>query len=454
MRKYLDTPKIDYILTHLKFRCDFPNELNQRLVFLKQEDISALPENCLIFPLSNQEKELDYQIDNIPIFYPTSPRINEHTYRKNTSIIFSHDIFQQIFCLQTLYYEQDLKEKDKLGRIKPEATLNFQLGFLNRPLVDYLFAIIVDVLEDYCQMNNIPFKRINLLPQHTFLLSHDVDRIETYSLYNTINSVKQVLLQANKKNFTSAKKHIIEYFRFQNRDNSLWDFPLLRKIEQEFNLKSTYYFLNKGKLHQDAYYSLTSPQILALINTIQADQNEIGLHLTIAGNQDESIVAQNLEKLNKLIKEKIVGTRSHWLRFEARTTPDILEKLGIIYDSSIGHYSHEGFRSGTCLPYKLFSFSQNRILNIWELPLIYMDCMILDYQDISEREALNKLSALLQEVIKFKGIYSVLWHNGNFANPHPYNRYKFYRNIIKMVLRTDPSNLTAKSLLESLEESK
>ena len=452
MRKYLDAPKIDYVLTHLKFRCDFPFELNQRMVFLKQEELVHIPKNCIVFPLSNHEKVLSYRIGTLPIFYPVFPNETKHSFNKNGSLVFSHDIIQQIFCLQTLFYEQELDKKDKLGRIIPETTINSKLDILNKPIVDYLFALIVDVLEDYCYSNNIPFKRISLLSNHIFLLSHDVDRVNTYSFYNTANTLKKLALTPN---VTSSKvffKHLSQLFKIKKRENPLWDFPLLNEIEKEFHLKSTYYFLNQGKLHQDAYYSLSSPKILKLINEIESNQHEIGLHLTIAGNNDENIVRKNLTKLNKVIKQKIQGVRSHWLRFDPIVTPDILDNLKIKYDSSIGHYSHEGFRSGTCLPYKLFSYKQNKILNIWEIPLIYMDCMILDYQNISKEEAFLKLSNILNEVVKYKGVFTVLWHNGNFANKTPYNRYDFYRNLIKMILDTQAINITAKSLIESLEE--
>jgi hypothetical protein len=452
MRKYLDTPKIDYVLTHLKFRCAFSDELNQRMIFTKQEDLLIIPENSIVFPLNNQERNLSYQIDYLPIFYPIFPEENNHTFKKTGSVVFSHDIFQQIFCLQTLFYEQELTVRDKLGRIKPEATLNFQLDFLDKPLVDYLFAIIVDELETFCQEQNIEFKRKNLLPKHAFLLSHDVDRVETYSFYNTLNSFKHLALAPNRDNLKRATRHVKEYLRFSARENPLWDFPLMREVEQKYHLNSTYYFLNQGKLHQDAYYSLVSPKISNLITEILADQNEIGLHLTIAGNNEEIILKQNLAKLNSILSEKISGVRSHWLRFEPTITPDILAKLEVKYDSSLGHYSQEGFRTGTCLPYKLFSFSQNKILDVWELPLLYMDCMILDYQNIPEQEAMQKLKNILAEVVKFNGVFTLLWHNGNFANSQPYKRYNFYIKLVEIIMESQPANMTAKQLITNIEE--
>lgn len=452
MRKYLDRPKIDYILTHLKFRCAFPAELNQRILFLKQDELTAIPENSFVFPLTNEARDLNYQIAELPIFYPVFSEEKGHTFKQNGSLIFSHDILQQIFCLQTLFYEQEIRERDKLGRIEPEETVNYKLGILNKPLVDYLFAIIVDELEIFCQEQNIVFERKNLLANHTFLLSHDVDRIETYSFYNTLNSLKRLVLTPNSNSFKNLIKCLREYLKFSRRDNPLWDFPLMQELEGKYKLNSTYYFLNRGKLHQDAYYSLASPKVLKLINELLSAHQEIGLHLTIASNSDQELLKQDLTKLNRLLPTKLTGVRSHWLRFEPTITPDILANLGIDYDSSIGHYSHEGFRAGTCLPYKLFSFKQNKILDVWELPLIYMDCMTLDYQDLTEEEALQKLSLILAEVIKFKGLFTILWHNGNFANPQPYNRYHFYIKLLDLVIASQPSNMTANQLIRTLKE--
>jgi len=122
MRKYLDIPKIDYVLTHLKFRCDFPVELSRRLVFLKQEELGAIPQNCVVFPLSNQKRSVNHKIGQLPIFYPVLKKESSHIVKSNDSLLFSHDILQEIFCLQTLYYEQEVNDKDKLGRIRPEST--------------------------------------------------------------------------------------------------------------------------------------------------------------------------------------------------------------------------------------------------------------------------------------------------------------------------------------------
>lgn len=450
MRKYLDKNKIEYIIAHLKLRCDFSAQLWERISFCKSTEVADITGSRLVFPLTDKEKVLDYQIDNLPIFYPIFPEQKQHTFSKNGSVIFSHDIFQQIFCLQTLFYEEEITDRDKLGRIKPEATINHRLGFLKKPLVDYLFAIIVDVLENFCLTHDIYFKRKHLLANHTFLLSHDVDRVETYSFYNTLNSCKKLLFSPSLNNLKNVSKHLKEYSRGSKKDNPLWDFPELRAIEEKYKLKSSYYFLNQGKLHQDAYYSLASPRILKLIKEITADQNEIGLHLTIAANSDENILRQNLQQLNSILPTKIRGVRSHWLRFEPRITPDLLANLNIKYDTSIGHYSQEGFRAATSLPYKLFSFQQNKILDVWEIPLIYMDCMNLDYQSISEEEALQNLKLILAEVVKFKGVFTLLWHNGNFIQTLPYNRHDYFIKLIEMILASQPANLTAQKLITSI----
>lgn len=452
MRNYLDTNKIDYVIAHLKLRCNFSDELNQRFLFSKSADLEDIAKDCFIFPLTDKEKALDYKINELPIFYPVLAGINQHTISKNGSAIFSHDILQQIFCLQTLYYEQEVTAKDKLGRIKLEETLNYKLGILDKPIVDYLFVIIIDALEEFCSLQNIFFERKDLLPNHTFLLSHDVDRIETYSFYNTLNSVKKLFIKPNNTTLKAVKKNITQYSRFSNKDNPLWDFPLMREVEDKYNLKSTYYFLNRGKLHQDAYYTFSSPKILKLINEIKSDQNEIGLHLTIDANKNEEVLKQNLNQLNSVLPDKVIGTRSHWLRFEPTITPDLLSNLNIKYDTSIGHYSREGFRAGTCLPYKLFSFKHNKMLDIWEIPLLYMDCMILDYQNISEQEALEKLNLILKEVIKFKGVFTLLWHNGNFANSLPYDRYNFFIKLIDIILESQPTNITAKELITNISK--
>lgn len=452
MRKYLDTPKIDYILTHLRFRCDYDETLSNRFVFITEKEFAQTQSNKVIFVLSEQARTLDYQIDKLPIFYPLFPDINSHTFEKSNSLLFSHDILQQIFCLQTLFYEQEITERDSLGRVKTEATLNYKLNITHLPLVDYLFEVIVSELEQYAKQEKLYFQRRNLLEKPVLLLSHDVDRVETYSFWNLLNSGKKLIKAPSMLKLQDLGVHIREYFKFFKRSNPLWDFFEMNLLESVYKLKSTYYFLSKGKLHQDAYYSLHDPKIKQLMTQILNYGHEIGLHLTIKSNHDKKLLQQNLLELEQIINRDVVGVRSHWLKFDPLVTPDILEESGIKYDSSLGYYSKEGFRTGTCLPYKLYSFKQNKMLEVWEIPLIFMDCMILDYQDISQQEALTKLQNILSEVIKFKGIFTLLWHNGNFSNPQPYDRLEFYKELLQILKESKIDNLTASKLIEIIEE--
>lgn len=452
MRKYLDTPKIDYVLTHLKFRCDYDESLSNRLVFITEEEFAQSQSDKVIFVLSRQARRLDYRIDKLPIFYPLFPDINSHTFQKSNSLLFSHDILQQIFCLQTAYYEQEITERDSLGRIKTEATLNYKLNITQIPLVDYLFEVLISELEQYAKQEKLYFKRRNLLEKPVLLLSHDVDRVETYSFWNLLNAGKKLILSPSATQLIDLGTHIREYFKFSQRNNPLWDFFEMHALESVFKLKSTYYFLNKGVLHQDAYYSLEEARIKKLMNQMLSYGHEIGLHLTIKSNQDKELLHKNLEELEQAMGSEVTGVRSHWLKFDPLITPDILEEVGIKYDTSLGYYSKEGFRTGTCLPYKLFSFKQNRMLEVWELPLIFMDCMILDYQDISQQAALTKLQNILTEVVKFNGVFTLLWHNGNFAKQQPYDRLEFYQELLKMLKESKIANLTASKLIETIEE--
>ncbi len=452
MRKYLDRAKIDYVIEHLKLRCKLDQDLVERIIFLQEDNLSNLPKNRIVFPLSAKTYREDKEIGGLAILYPIYGDRQDHYFWDNGCLVFSHDIFKEIFCLQTLYYEQEIVGRDRLGRIRGEDSLNYRMNFLRKPIVDYLYELIIQAIAEYASKNNLPFTRKDLLSKHSFLLSHDVDRIETYSFYNLLNSFKKCLQKPTNSNFKNSLKHIQEYFRFGKRANPLWDFPQLREIEKSFQIKSTYYFLNRGQLHKDAYYSLTNPKILRLIKEIQSDGNEVALHVTIAGNRRQEVLADNLRSLNRVIKGQVSGVRSHWLRFEAGETADILERLGLKYDTSIGHFSQVGFRSGTCLPYRLFSFAQNRMLNVWEIPLIYMDCMILDYQNYSQEQALEILADLLEEVKKFRGIYSILWHNGNLAQTSPFGRKDFYEKLLRMIMDSRPNNMTAESLIKQIEE--
>ena len=454
MNSFLDKPKIEYVLNHLQMRIEIDSTLRESFVFIKDRDFKTVPQGKIVFLLCDTHREESLKIGKVPLFYPIKMEITQHYTKENGSFIFTHDIMKQIFCLQTLYYEREISRRDKLGRVVHEDGVNYRLNITDIPVVDYLFEVIIEVIEQFSKKSFLVFKRKSAFDKFGFILSHDVDRVESYNLYNTLNSVKQLTVFNGDypAKIKRVNRHIGEFLKLSKRSNPLWDFEDMQALEHRFNLTSTFFFLGKGELHKDAYYNFADKNIKELIKQIEANKSEIGLHVTIKGNNSSDILSSNLAKLQQESTATVKGARSHWLRFDITKSGEILEALKIKYDSSISFYSKEGFRASTCLPYKLYSLEQNRELDVWEVPLIFMECSLLDYQNVTEQEALEKVSHLLNEVVKFKGVFTLLWHNGNFHKKMPFPRKEFYIKLLEMITNKSSTNITGAEVIARWEK--
>ena len=107
--------------------------------------------------------------------------------------------------------------------------------------------------------------------------------------------------------------------------------------------------------------------------------------------------------------------------FDTAKTTGILEKSGIKYDTSLGFAECTGFRRGTCHPFYLYDFEQNKTSTVLEIPLIVMDTTLRNkkYMGFAPEKTREDIFKLVDEVKKFNGIFSLLWHNTYFSE------YKF-----------------------------
>jgi len=117
--------------------------------------------------------------------------------------------------------------------------------------------------------------------------------------------------------------------------------------------------------------------------------------------------------LDRIVGNGSYGCRQHYLRFRVPHTWRIQEQLGILYDTSMTFADHAGFRCGYCLPFRPFDLLENRVLNLWELPLTVMEGSLQnkDYQKLSPEQAYEQIVSLIEAVRKQSGIFVLLWHN-------------------------------------------
>ncbi len=454
MLGYLNKNQIDYVLYHLEHHFVIDKKLRNNIVFLEDANEITRYQNQVIFLLSSGDIDLTrgITINQIPVIFPIS---KEDCAFKiiDSNIVFQHDFLKSSFYLLSGYQEYNSNDIDKLGRFSYDSSIQSKLSIVHKPIVNYYFEFIIDGLKEYCTINNIPYNSTPIFKNFAFFLTHDIDRVKYFDSNTFLYQAKQILGIA--KSELGKVKQIKEFIRVAlnlanpfRRKDPYWNFDFLTSIEKQNNIKAAYFFLPKDQKHVDAYYSFKQKRILALFNDLKTKGHELGLHGTARSSADLKALEKNSLDFKAAAKIENIGIRQHRLLWQHPLTAINQDKTQFIYDTTLGFAAHDGFRNSYCHPFKLYDFAEDRMLNYWEIPLNTMDVTLFYYRRLNNEEVLKSIFSTINEVARFNGVYTLLWHNSFFNELELPGITKFYIDLISDIMKLEPESLVGSKIIE------
>ena len=188
---------------------------------------------------------------------------------------------------------------------------------------------------------------------------------------------------------------------------------------------------------------------------IENEGHEAGIHGTLESAFDQEAFSRTLENLEAAAGHKITGGRQHILRYEIPKTAIIHEKAGLEYDNTLTFAEHEGFRNSYCLPFKLYDFANDKMISVWQIPLTVMDSTLFYYRKLDFARSKEVVLNLLDEVHRFNGIFSLLWHNSFFDEIEFPGIKEYYINLLEDIAsRAATEFLNGKMIVERMEQIK
>lgn len=196
------------------------------------------------------------------------------------------------------------------------------------------------------------------------------------------------------------------------------DFPR-RYHECEGTLPSTYFVIpymgktgrsSTGIIHKRRAAGYGAVDIRSTIDQLLDHGSEIGLHGIDAWCDTASALAE-LDVLRHLTSNSKVGVRMHWLFFD-NNSPQILERAGANYDSTVGYRETVGYRTGTTQAYVPLGAE-----SLIELPLHAMDVSLFypAYLGLTSGQAVAALTMLVRNAVRFGGCLTINWHDRSLA---------------------------------------
>lgn len=342
------------------------------------------------------------------------------------------DIISAAFYLLSGWQEFFSEERDQHGRFPYAASVQARYGFVAVPVVNYYFDILKTAVEHVTGQTLRPRRWAGGASWAAFI-THDID-----NLHSAWKAPAKTAWRSG--NLLGFGRQLWQHFTQKDSWNNL---ALVQQTVAEYGAKSTFFFLPEhrkaanGTSNADYRIKWSWPKIAAVIQDL-----EVGLHASLG-------TATHGDKLKRewlKIPVPCSGIRFHYLSWEPRMTPTLLSMLGFTHDSTLGFAEHFGFRNSYCLPFRPFDFSADSFTvnqpksrfytlgadepayftlgpknsiqtsSFLEIPLNVMDTTLHHprYLQLAPSEILPALTPMFQQIERFGGVCTVLWHNENF----------------------------------------
>lgn len=312
------------------------------------------------------------------------------------------DIFSAVFYMCSRYEEYLPFEADVHNRFKVEDSLAFRNGFTGDPVVE-LWA------QKLAQKLNIEYKTDGFEIQLTI----DVDHAWKYRCKPFVKNKMGAIREFFTFKFSALGERLGVWLVGKTDP---WDsYEYLNTLQTKLKKPIQYFFLMGRKKPYDRAVSVSRKPFRELIYNLQ-QKNKVGIHPSYASNVSEKKLTDEYYKLSKVVKNKPLRSRQHYLKLEFPKTFQQLILLGIIEDYSLGWAGKAGFRAGISRPFPFYDISKEKQTHLMFVPFAFMDRTVKDYMKLEKEEALTEIKALLDKTKAVGGHFSMLWHNDSVSD--------------------------------------
>ncbi|GGF13894.1 DUF7033 domain-containing protein [Hymenobacter cavernae] len=354
--------------------------------------------------------------------------------------IINSDLISAAFYLLSGWQEYFCEERDRHGRFPFSASVQHRYGFVAVPVVNYYFDILRAAVEHVTGRALKPLQWAADAPFAVFV-THDIDNL--FSAWKA--PAKAALLR---RDWLGFGQRLWQHFT----RHDAWD--NLAEVQQtvaSYGAKSTFFFLPEqsksanGTPNADYKLSRICAKAIAAIG-----DSEAGLHGSIGTAVHGGNLKEEEHRLQRCIKGQVAGIRFHYLQWEPRITPVIVSSLMFRFDTTLGFAEHFGFRNSYCLPFQPFLFLNGHVASFLEIPLNVMDATLHhpNYLQLAPDEILPALTPMFQEIERFGGVCTVLWHNENFDPANTRNGPEQFRALMEYLRGRGAAFVTGRDICE------
>jgi len=329
---------------------------------------------------------------------------------------FPFDPFAAIFYLVSRYEEYLPFEKNKYGQFKASDSLAFELGFLDKPVVDiWINDLKAELLKLYPATNYSA-------NSYKSTFTYDIDVAYAYLGRGLIITLGNIVRDLFSFNFNKMLQRFKVLVKLQPDPFDTYDHILTQKAKCQHAV--IFFFLLGPK---NSYNHNIDPEKKILQKLIRKlANNTIGIHPSYFTDTVYHLLQNEKKLLEDLSKKNITKSRQHYLRLSWPLTYNNLIEAGITDDYTIGFAEVPGFRAGTCNAFYFYNLQQDKATDLLLHPVCFMEGTFIEDMKMTSAEALVIMKQFVDEVKKVNGTFISIWHNHSLSDQ---NEWKGLKNI-------------------------
>ncbi|MBA2250734.1 MAG: hypothetical protein H0W12_11155 [Chitinophagaceae bacterium] len=296
---------------------------------------------------------------------------------------YAFDIFSATFYLLSRYEEYLPHEKDKYGRFHHTNSIAYKENFLHLPLINIWLKDFTETLKKYSPVINYQ------LPSYKFTPTYDIDIAWSFLNKGLARNTGGALKSLTRLGFHSIFERI--KVLAGNEKDPFDNYDWLHHLHTKFEMKPEYFFLVAEK--NGLYDKNISPrsEAMQLLIKEHSGKYKIGLHPSWQSGENEKILKNEKQLLEKITGSVIIGSRQHYLRFTLPAGYRRLLDAALTEDYSMGYGSTNGFRASVAAPFFWYDLEKEEQTKLRVHPFCFMDSQIFFSKKITLDQGYNEL---------------------------------------------------------------
>ncbi len=339
----------------------------------------------------------------------------------NQRSVMPFDVFAAIFFLITRYEEYLPQVRDQYGRFTPQSSCLFQMGVLDKPIVD------IWVLE---LAKRLHLEGVMRQKSYSFQPTYDIDAAWAYlhkGFFRTSGAYMRDLLAGDWDEIRHRNRVV-----FKHERDPFDSFEFQFQLQEEFHLKPIYFIHCGDYDNNDKSISIRKEAFRTLIKRI-GDYADVGIHPSFSSYLDPVRLQTEVERLSSVLNREVTKSRQHFLRMTLPRSYQRLIELDIKDDYTMGYASQVGFRAGTATEYRFFDLETDSATPLKIHPFAVMDGTLRDYLNLNVSDSYDTILKVVNEVRKVNGSFIYLTHNETLGGE---KRWKGWPEMYRKMLET------------------